>query len=555
MPTSTKENGSFPWSNRILLISAAGILFLTLFPFRFLLHGKPSSVGMFPFFHWQLSENKNPGALDAALNVLLFVPFGFGLADKLREKGKSRAATLALVWAAGALFSYTVEVFQIYIPARDSGWGDVITNSTGSMVGFLAYETYGKWMLRGLRSAEVALGALLRPRPVALILLAYFAIWFVVSGRLQATTRLSGWDPDPILVVGNDTSLRPWQAWKGQVLSLELWDRAIPDAAARAFSAEGAADAGALDSATAPTAGPAADGVDAPLAAYHMSKSDSSAGSPVDDSMKLLPALAWRPSFASSNDTERLALEGQAWLVSETPAPQLIQQLEKSNQFSIRVVCKPVDLNDTEGRILTIGPPAAPPDLVLRQDQGGVIFGFHTPLAARRAQLGWSVPGVFAAGRASDLLYTYDGASLSLFVNGQKEARPYHLGPGPALARTIRRIRPAELDGYTDVYYAILFFPAGVLLGFAARNLGSAQGHGGIRNGACLALLLVGAPLALEILLARASGGPLLIGRAVLGFAFFLAGALWINVERSYGGPKVAAGGLAGPSATEHQRG
>ncbi len=155
MPTPTNERVSFFWSDRIVLVSAAGILFLTLFPFRFVSHAR--SEGMFPFFHGRMTEGKGPGALDVFLNIMLFVPFGFGIAGKLREKGKSLATTLVVAWAAGALLSYTVEVLQIYIPSRDSGWGDVITNSSGSVVGFLAYETYGKWVLHALRGAESAL--------------------------------------------------------------------------------------------------------------------------------------------------------------------------------------------------------------------------------------------------------------------------------------------------------------------------------------------------------------------------------------------------------------
>ena len=225
MSTPTKELKSPSWSERILLISAAAIIFLTLFPFRFALHVR-GSEGMFPFFHGAMG--KDAGWFDVFLNVLLFVPFGFGLAEKLRERGKSLAATAALALAVGALFSYTVEVLQIYIPSRDSGWEDVITNSSGSVMGVLGYELCGRWVVDHHGTAENSLGRLLRPFTAAVLLLAYFGIWFAVSRHLQATTRLSGWSPNPILVVGNDTWTRPWQAWKGQVLRLELWDPRPP---------------------------------------------------------------------------------------------------------------------------------------------------------------------------------------------------------------------------------------------------------------------------------------------------------------------------------------
>src|ERR1700689_1909405 len=110
-PTPTIKSESSSWAERILLLSSAGILFLTLFPFRFVAHLK-GSEGMFPFFHG--SMGKDAGIFDAFLNVLLFMPFGFGLAEKLRERGKSRAATAAIAFVVGVLFSYTVETLQIY---------------------------------------------------------------------------------------------------------------------------------------------------------------------------------------------------------------------------------------------------------------------------------------------------------------------------------------------------------------------------------------------------------------------------------------------------------
>ena len=73
-------------SNRILLLATAGILFLTLYPFRFDFHAAVPGGGS-PFLLGR--SEKTAGLLDVFLNVLLFIPFGFGLAAKLRERGKS----------------------------------------------------------------------------------------------------------------------------------------------------------------------------------------------------------------------------------------------------------------------------------------------------------------------------------------------------------------------------------------------------------------------------------------------------------------------------------
>src|SRR5580692_11169787 len=111
------------WSNRILILSLVGIAYLTLFPFRFRasavfdIHQLPFLLG---------DSDKHSGHLDFFLNVLLFVPFGFGFCAKLRQRGAARWTSLLLALTAGAAASYLVELLQFYIPGRDSGWEDVI---------------------------------------------------------------------------------------------------------------------------------------------------------------------------------------------------------------------------------------------------------------------------------------------------------------------------------------------------------------------------------------------------------------------------------------------
>jgi VanZ family protein len=148
---SSKNNSHPRWSNWILWASVVGILLLTLYPFRLDFARKPAGGGN-PFLLGASHEAK--GLLGSVLNVLLFVPFGFGLSKKLRERGRSRAATLLVVFAAGAAFSYGVEFAQIYIPPRDSGWFDVVTNSTGSAAGFFFYEIFGAMAIGFLSKGE-----------------------------------------------------------------------------------------------------------------------------------------------------------------------------------------------------------------------------------------------------------------------------------------------------------------------------------------------------------------------------------------------------------------
>jgi hypothetical protein len=95
------------------------------------------------------------------------------------------------------------------------------------------------------------------------------------------------------------------------------------------------------------------------------------------------------------------------------------------------------------------------------------------------------------------------------------------------LARVIRSIRPKELDGYSDIYYAMVFFPAGLVLGIVAR------GARGQRMAAWLSLafLLIIPPLLFEYLLIIVSGRTFSRGNVALAVALSAFGALWINAD------------------------
>jgi VanZ family protein len=491
-------------SNRILIVAAVGILFLTLYPFRLVPRSKSAEHNS-PFFLEGLGKGAKP--LDALLNVLLFVPLGFGLAEKLRGRGKPRAATVAQVLVVGALLSYGIEFLQIYIPGRDSRWEDVLTNSTGAAVGSLLFDAWGGAVLRLLSRIEAGLTAFLTWQRGAVILVIYFACWFAISGRLQKQTRLSNWDPNCLLTVGNEAAGHDWTAWQGDVFELQLWDRALPDALATALTAGIAPN----------------DASAAPVAAYVFAGSP-----PFRDQTKFLPELSWRSVAPPPADPNKLVLDGKSWLASEVPASDLVARLQRTNQFAVRVVCGPGAAVGLSGRIVSLSRPSGLVDLNILQENANLVFWFRNPLSIRHASLAWYAPNVFAANQRRDILYSYDGTNLSLFIDGKKEPHVYRLGPGTALARLVTRVKPAELDEYADVYYAAVFFPAGVLLGIAARKLTSRNVAGWLS----LAFCLLAPPWLLERWLTSESGRLFSLPYVVLSLVLVCGSALWIDMDR-----------------------
>ena len=449
------------------------------------------------------AETKTAGLLDVFLNVLLFVPLGFGLAEKLRERKMSRMATFCIALAAGAILSYAIEFTQIYIPMRDSGWEDVFTNTTGSVVGFFLFELLGAPIIRLLSRCAAGLRSWLTPRRIVVLLPIYFLAWFALSAVLQTRSRLSNWYTDCLLLLGNEaTGQNPWQ---GEVEQLQITDRAVTDSAARQLSS------GQISRDSVPW-----------RVEYGFKDSPQ-----FNDIHGFLPALSWRPTTPVPAATNALVLNGESWVSSGSPITGLIGDVRKSNQFAIHIICSAAAPHIGTGQIISISRSPSFTDLTLKQDEANLVFWFRSPLSASRAILAWYVPNVFTDSRPRDMVYSYDGANLSLYIDGKKSTRLYHLGPGAALAKLLRRIRPSELEGYNDIYCVLVFFPAGIILGIAAER--RTQSNAMVILS--LALYSVVPALLLELILARVSGRPFSVSNVLLSVLLVIAGFLWIRSD------------------------
>ena len=502
LPPDSPPSPAAGLSNRVFLLALAGILFLTLFPFRFAFADK--LPGHSPFLLGTGEKADTP--LDVFLNILLFIPLGFGLSEKLRHKGWTWKQVILATWIAGAFISYTIELLQIYIPTRDSGWEDILTNSTGAVLGSVFFAICGRPIVEHILKAGRLLRSSLTLSRTVVILLFYFGIWFSVSAVLQKDSSLDEWNSESRLYLAGDPQSGPGSGWQGRLTELKMWNVALSDAAARTLTASDV-------SSPAPQS---------PLVAY-----DFAAANPNQNQSGLLPDFSWSPRPPALSQISGLVFDGRSWLTSKAAISPAIQEFKQTNQFSLLVACTPATPS-SEQRIVSVAQPSGPTDLLLRQDGTALVFWFRNSLSVGHAQLAWNIPGVFAAGQPRRILMSYDGSHLTLYVDGHLDPRVYILGPGARLAEQIRRIKPAELEGYAYLYDALIFLPAGALLGTVITRIRDRK----LLSYLALAVLFLAPPWAYAQILSHSSGGPVSLGTAALCLVVAIAASFWINADR-----------------------
>jgi glycopeptide antibiotics resistance protein len=73
--------------------------------------------------------------IDSIKNVILFIPTGFLLASIFTDRKKYIKSFLF-----GLFFSSIIELNQIFLPSRNPGFNDILTNSLGSLIGCFSYD-------------------------------------------------------------------------------------------------------------------------------------------------------------------------------------------------------------------------------------------------------------------------------------------------------------------------------------------------------------------------------------------------------------------------------
>lgn len=118
------------------------------------------------------------GRGDVVGNVVLFVPVGVLGWVLLRSRGPSSLWRAAGLLVAGMAFAFALQVAQIFVPARDAAWSDVVWNTLGLLLGMLLAAPLSRMPVARLQAQALRL-------PLAFVALWLALQWWPFVPRLD----------------------------------------------------------------------------------------------------------------------------------------------------------------------------------------------------------------------------------------------------------------------------------------------------------------------------------------------------------------------------------
>lgn len=437
---SLRESGGGTVGNALLVGGVVAILAATLWPFTFEFH-------RLTWVEYVSSFELAPSTvLDWPRNILLFVPFGFGLASLHDRRGRSPRAALLLALLTGFLVTACIESLQIFLPNRTANVSDMIANTLGAAAGLVCFRAWqGRQALSRLARARLV------PRNIAVVFGVYsflvlFLVWALMRGMLPG-----GWDTTYRLALGNEvTKDRPW---RGTIRDLVVLDRAVDKAAAtQLLSGEMPPDL-----------------ADAVVAEYTLRGETG-----LQDQRRGLPDLVLQTTEMPEFRPNGVALEKGSWLATESSVRPLADRINTSRQFTVAVTAETRDLTQTgPARIVTVSKDPFHRNLTLGQDGTSLALRWRSPLTGENGTTPeLQFPGVFSSLEPQRVVITCDGIRARLYTIGGKADRSVFLGPEVGFAAVLRESSYWPVQAGRSAFWqsalllsALIFLPLGLLLG------------------------------------------------------------------------------------------
>ena len=404
------------WIIAVCLLGLAAILYLRLIPFDFI------RVDHIPFerITWHPLTFR-----DVPLNILLFIPFGFGLTGLMVRRGRqmSIAGRVVLV---SMLLSAALETAQLFMPDRAPSFSDVAANAIGALLG------YGLFRVREMGFGR-ALDRYVTRRNLFIGLAGYALGVALLTGYLRWSVNLSNWDTSFPLVVGNEAIGK--RQWSGRVVELAL--RAGRDSPQ--FYAT--------------------DNLDGQAPYQEVSQPPS------------LPPLEWQEGTSSPGAAPGVAFGPGGWLATNQPVTPFSSTARNTDGFIIDTqVASAGPAQRGPARIISVSADAERRNVTIGQEFDALVIRLRTPAGGENGQKPEVIlPGVFADERPKHIIVSYVAPMLRVTVDDEQYA--LSLAPGVAFFPGFSTVNrwPVDVSGnpnrYDQAYWGIMTGLAALLFG------------------------------------------------------------------------------------------
>lgn len=390
------------WGQWLLLAGLSFIIIATISPFTFIVPKGFSSKFIIEEFNFGSSVK------DYLQNILLFIPFGIGLAKITASKNAKNnlVKTLAITLLTSTIISTTVELTQFLLPTRTSNLTDIIYNSLGGALGGFIY-CQRKQIIEFIVGIITGNPQKLSIKSILYAIAGYCLLVILGLWILLISVNLSNWDDDFYLAIGNEvTGDRPWN---GNIHSLYISDRGLNRSeVAQVFKQP--------------------DSFFAQLPNLVTSLVFTKSQPFYQDSQKQIPNLLWQGNLSiaainqanySTIQTPSILVNSQQWLKTEEPASLLTEKLKNNSEFSLSLVVATNELAQTgPARILAFSQGTKAHNLIVGQDNTNLDVRLRTPITGNNAnQPEFFVPNVFNDRQLHQILIIFAQKKLNFYID------------------------------------------------------------------------------------------------------------------------------------------
>ncbi len=408
----------------LVIFSILVVLVATLYPFNFAL---PDNISKRELVN---SFDNNSFFSDQVNNVLLFLPFGFGLTGLLQGKKTKLILQLIAVTLASAGLSSTVELLQIMVPSRTPTPADIFNNSFGGFLGLICFYIWNSQSFKAILQRIESSKASNSISKITLFFTGYIILTFLITIPWQATTSLSGWNPNFPLIIGNEKTAN--RGWEGYISELNITNQALSQNQVKQIFSQSNSFQILKDSL---------------VADYEFTGKG-----PYKDKSGKQPDLLWNGESTTENQ-EGILISANNWLQTATPVTSLSKSIGETSEFTISSTLTTTQTEQTgPARIISLSGDSLRRNFTLGQQGSDLVFRVRTPLTgANASDVKLDVPNVFNDKKPHQIVITYSKSSLIIYVDSIANIHTLNL----------LDLIPKEKRFF---YYGLTFIPFGLCL-------------------------------------------------------------------------------------------